>query len=103
MPEDKTNGCTCGACDTSAHLSDCAVHNGPALALGPCDCGVEGVQTEFNAMVDGVLAVVRGKRAGLVLNVLSHVRDMAHEESETHVFAGVGLAREPRATDTQSD
>lgn len=21
------------------HLSDCAVHNGPALPVGPCDCG----------------------------------------------------------------
>ena len=23
------------------HYSDCAVHNGPALPLGPCDCGLE--------------------------------------------------------------
>jgi hypothetical protein len=22
------------------HWSDCAVHNGPAYSLGPCDCGV---------------------------------------------------------------
>jgi hypothetical protein len=21
------------------HLSDCAVHNAPALPVGPCDCG----------------------------------------------------------------
>jgi len=23
------------------HSSDCAVHNAPALPVGPCDCGVE--------------------------------------------------------------
>lgn len=26
---------------TPAHASDCAVHNAPALPVGPCDCGVE--------------------------------------------------------------
>lgn len=24
---------------TTAHASDCAVHNAPALPVGPCDCG----------------------------------------------------------------
>lgn len=23
------------------HASDCAVHNAPALPVGPCDCGIE--------------------------------------------------------------
>lgn len=23
------------------HMSDCALHNGPALPVGPCDCGAE--------------------------------------------------------------
>lgn len=22
------------------HFSDCAVHNGPAMTPGPCDCGI---------------------------------------------------------------
>lgn len=29
----------CQACKTVAHASDCAVHNAPASANGPCDCG----------------------------------------------------------------
>jgi hypothetical protein len=34
--------CQCPACkDGIIHASDCAVHNGPAYSLGPCDCGVE--------------------------------------------------------------
>lgn len=33
-------GCECDACSTGAqHASDCALHNGPALPSGPCDCG----------------------------------------------------------------
>lgn len=27
--------------DRIAHASDCAVHNAPALPIGPCDCGAE--------------------------------------------------------------
>lgn len=26
------------------HASDCAVHNAPALPVGPCDCGAEAPQ-----------------------------------------------------------
>ena len=25
----------------SKHASDCAVHNGPAMPAGPCDCGAD--------------------------------------------------------------
>lgn len=33
--------CRCPACrDGVVHASDCAVHNAPALPVGPCDCGV---------------------------------------------------------------
>ena len=33
--------CQCTACkDGIFHASDCAVHNGPAYPIGPCDCGV---------------------------------------------------------------
>lgn len=28
--------------EPEAHASDCAMHNGPALPPGPCDCGVGG-------------------------------------------------------------
>ena len=28
------------AADAHTHKSDCAVHNAPALPIGPCDCGV---------------------------------------------------------------
>lgn len=32
--------CTCPACDDNTiHASDCALHNAPALPVGPCDCG----------------------------------------------------------------
>ena len=32
--------CQCAACSSEVkHMSDCAVHNGPAYAIGPCDCG----------------------------------------------------------------
>jgi hypothetical protein len=31
--------CECPACiGGDLHFSDCAVHNGPALPVGPCDC-----------------------------------------------------------------
>lgn len=33
--------CGCAACHGQiAHASDCAVHNAPALPVGPCNCGV---------------------------------------------------------------
>lgn len=33
--------CQCPACKREGlHLSDCAVHNGPALPVVPCDCGL---------------------------------------------------------------
>lgn len=28
--------------EAAKHASDCAVHNGPALPVGPCDCGSGG-------------------------------------------------------------
>lgn len=28
------------------HASDCALHNGPALPVGPCDCGAEGITAQ---------------------------------------------------------
>lgn len=34
------DGCQCSACKADGlHLSSCAVHNAPALPVGPCDCG----------------------------------------------------------------
>lgn len=33
-------GCQCPACKSATHLSDCAVHNEPALPNRPCDCPV---------------------------------------------------------------
>lgn len=30
------------------HKSDCALHNGPALPVGPCDCGA--TQAEFERL-----------------------------------------------------
>lgn len=36
VPEEQ--GCTC---PDGPHMSDCAVHNGPALPPGPCNCGRE--------------------------------------------------------------
>jgi hypothetical protein len=35
-------GCGCDMCADAPHASDCAVHNAPALPVGPCDCGAEG-------------------------------------------------------------
>lgn len=29
----------CGCPDNCRHWSDCAIHNAPAYAPGPCDCG----------------------------------------------------------------
>lgn len=31
-------GCHCGNCTEVSHASDCAVHNAPAMPVGPCDC-----------------------------------------------------------------
>lgn len=35
-----TDTCQCPACATFQHSSDCAVHNAPALPIGPCTCMV---------------------------------------------------------------
>lgn len=36
----KTQGCQGPECrDGILHKSDCAIHNGDALPVGPCDCG----------------------------------------------------------------
>ena len=36
---DPATHCQCPACaDGTIHASDCAVHNAPALPVGPCDC-----------------------------------------------------------------
>ncbi len=41
VPKPATAHCTCPACDDNTiHASDCALHNAPALPVGPCDCGV---------------------------------------------------------------
>lgn len=40
-PVDSASHCMCDACmDGKLHESDCAVHNGPALPVGTCDCRV---------------------------------------------------------------
>jgi len=36
------NGCQCSHCKVLPHASDCALHNEPALPIGPCDCGAMG-------------------------------------------------------------
>ncbi|CBJ38279.1 protein of unknown function [Ralstonia solanacearum CMR15] len=45
--EDKQQAehCQCAACKNGVlHASDCAVHNGPALPVGQCDCGKQQVE-----------------------------------------------------------
>ncbi|WP_205194978.1 hypothetical protein [Burkholderia sp. Ax-1719] len=38
----RANHCECAACKNGVtHASDCAVHNAPALPIGPCDCGAQ--------------------------------------------------------------
>ena len=37
--EGHRDGCMEGRCE---HMSDCAVHNEPAMPRGPCDCGHRG-------------------------------------------------------------
>jgi hypothetical protein len=32
------------------HWSDCAVHNGPALPVGPCDCGADDLQKQVESL-----------------------------------------------------
>lgn len=36
------NRCQCSHCKVTPHASDCALHNEPALPIGPCDCGAMG-------------------------------------------------------------
>lgn len=39
-PDTSKATCQCDACqEDGPHMSDCAVHNAPALPVGPCDCG----------------------------------------------------------------
>jgi hypothetical protein len=47
--------CLCPHCvGGNLHLSDCAVHNGPAMEPGPCDCGASGsmVARMSGALID---------------------------------------------------
>lgn len=40
----------------SAHWSDCAVHNGPAYAAGPCDCGgLDPAAYDLYCLIAGVI------------------------------------------------
>jgi hypothetical protein len=53
--------CQCPACkDGVLHASDCAVHNGPAYSLGPCDCGATLEQEEdWGALAEKQLASIK--------------------------------------------
>jgi hypothetical protein len=46
--------CRCPACASGTfHLASCAVHNGPAFPVGPCDCGAEDWATvEADQIID---------------------------------------------------
>lgn len=39
--------------DGDGHASDCAVHNAPALPVGPCDCGAEPQKKECACLRPG--------------------------------------------------
>lgn len=41
-----------------SHTSDCAVHNAPAFAPGPCDCGARIVELE--AMATEMICAIPG-------------------------------------------
>ncbi|MFZ2287590.1 MAG: hypothetical protein WAV93_11445 [Bacteroidales bacterium] len=46
MAQMEEGHCMCHACkDGVIHLSDCSVHNAPALPVGPCDCGIKEAQS----------------------------------------------------------
>lgn len=38
MPEPTEHTCGGSADGPCGHMSDCALHNGPAMEPGPCDC-----------------------------------------------------------------
>lgn len=40
------------------HDSDCAVHNGPALPVGPCDCGLAAEQPTPSLSLDSPIEVL---------------------------------------------
>lgn len=40
-PQSSSHKCQCGRCDLITHASDCAVHNGPAMEVRPCDCSAD--------------------------------------------------------------
>ena len=66
---------TCGS-NGCSHASDCAVHNEPAMAAGPCDCSVE---AEIQA---------KGKTAPRV----TPADIEANIDSEHYFTAGEGIA-----------
>lgn len=53
-----SHGCQGGGC---LHDSDCAVHNAPALPVGPCDCSAKGVSKETGRPDDFIEAAIQAK------------------------------------------
>jgi len=48
------------------HLSDCAVHNGPAYEPGPCDCGASNLTVDMPHGFISALVAGSGRGRGII-------------------------------------
>lgn len=69
---------------TCRHASDCAVHNAPALPVGECGCGADGLTSEDRAALDRLKAAIAARNAaatmmnGATASVQGAISELAH-------------------------
>ena len=79
--------CQCFACkDGIIHASDCAVHNGPAYPVGPCDCGVKKTRRGAMDEEDDDIQVYKKPWVGLTLDEIEELfQSAAGADEETDI------------------
>lgn len=75
---------------TVLHDSDCAVHNAPALPVGPCDCGAEAFQKSPEYEVGVKLGTAEYYRDKYKAALERIARENPHHESQGHSWSDFG-------------
>jgi hypothetical protein len=56
------------------HDSDCALHNAPALPVGPCNCGADDILHLLNASKNDAIEMKRSWDAERIDEVMAQIR-----------------------------